>query len=60
VAGFGIDTPLAKSATVVRRYRFGSAPLVRDAVGNWRTGRVKEVMAGEFDLLGSLTPGSHT
>jgi ATP-dependent Clp protease ATP-binding subunit ClpC len=42
----------ARSTTVVRRYRFGSAPLVRDALANWRSGRVKEVMAGNFDLLG--------
>jgi ATP-dependent Clp protease ATP-binding subunit ClpC len=42
----------ARSQTVVRRYRFGSAPLVRDALANWRSGRIKEVMAGNFDLLG--------
>jgi hypothetical protein len=42
----------ARNATVVRRYRFGAAPLVRNAIGNWRSGRVKEVMAGDFDLLG--------
>jgi ATP-dependent Clp protease ATP-binding subunit ClpC len=41
-------------ATVVRRYRFGSAPLVRDALRNWRSGRVKEVMAGNFDLIGII------
>jgi ATP-dependent Clp protease ATP-binding subunit ClpC len=41
-----------RSATVVRRYRFGAAPLVRDALANWRSGRAKEVMAGNFDLLG--------
>jgi hypothetical protein len=42
----------ARSTTVVRRYRAGSAPLVRDALTNWRSGRVKEVMAGNFDPLG--------
>ncbi|HWX26802.1 MAG TPA: AAA family ATPase [Steroidobacteraceae bacterium] len=47
-----------RSATVVRRYRFGSAPLVRDAIANWRSGRVKEVMAGNFDLLGIVADGS--
>jgi ATP-dependent Clp protease ATP-binding subunit ClpC len=45
----------ARNATVVRRYRFGSAALVRDALANWRSGRVKEVMAGNFDLLGMVT-----
>jgi ATP-dependent Clp protease ATP-binding subunit ClpC len=47
-----------RSATVVRRYRFGSAPLVRDAIANWRSGRVKEVMAGNFDLLGIAADGN--
>jgi len=47
-----------RSATVVRRYRLGSAPLVRDALANWRSGRVKEVMAGNFDLLGIVAAGS--
>ena len=47
----------ARSATVVRRYRFGTAPLVRDALSNWRSGRVSEVMSGNFDLLGTLAAG---
>jgi hypothetical protein len=47
-----LSSAAARSATVVRRYRFGSAPLVRDAVANWRSGRAKDVMAGNFDLLG--------
>jgi ATP-dependent Clp protease ATP-binding subunit ClpC len=47
-----------RSATVVRRYRFGPAPLVRDALANWRSGRVKEVMAGNFDLLGIVADGN--
>jgi ATP-dependent Clp protease ATP-binding subunit ClpC len=42
----------SRAAAVVRRYRFGSAPLVRDAILNWRSGKVHEVMAGNFDLLG--------
>jgi ATP-dependent Clp protease ATP-binding subunit ClpC len=50
--------PTVRSATVVRRYRFGSAPLVRDALANWRSGRVKEVMAGNFDLLGIMADGN--
>jgi hypothetical protein len=48
----------ARSATVVRRYRFGSAPLVRDALANWRSGRVKDVIAGNFDLLGIVAEGN--
>jgi ATP-dependent Clp protease ATP-binding subunit ClpC len=36
--------------TVVRRYR-EEPPLVRDAAGKWRTGRLDLVLSGEFDLL---------
>jgi ATP-dependent Clp protease ATP-binding subunit ClpC len=35
---------------VVRRYR-ERPPLVRDAAGKWRTGRLDLVLGGEFDLL---------
>ena len=35
--------------TVVRRYRRAPSPLVRDASG-WRTGRIDQVLAGDFDL----------
>ena len=35
---------------VVRRYR-EEPPLVRDAGGGWRTGRLDLVLGGEFDLL---------
>jgi ATP-dependent Clp protease ATP-binding subunit ClpC len=35
---------------VVRRYR-EDPPLVRDAAGKWRTGRLDLVLGGEFDLL---------
>ncbi len=35
---------------VIRRYR-EEPPLVRDAVGKWRTGRLDLVLGGEFDLL---------
>jgi hypothetical protein len=41
----------AASAYVVRRYRFEPSPLVRDARRGWRSGRVREVMAGNFDLF---------
>jgi ATP-dependent Clp protease ATP-binding subunit ClpC len=36
---------------VVRRYRGGSAPLVRDLVGGWRSGRLDAVLGGDFDLM---------
>jgi ATP-dependent Clp protease ATP-binding subunit ClpC len=36
--------------TVIRRYR-EQPPLVRDAGGKWRTGRLDLVLGGEFDLL---------
>lgn len=38
--------------TVVRRYRERPSPLVRDAQGGWRTGRIGQVLGGDFDLLG--------
>ena len=47
---------LAKSSTneIVRRYREGPSPLVRDAVDGWRTGRIDLVLGGDFDIVGSL------
>jgi ATP-dependent Clp protease ATP-binding subunit ClpC len=36
---------------VVRRYRNEPSPLVRDGVRGWRTGRLDQVMDGDFDLL---------
>lgn len=38
--------------TLVRNYRQEPSPLVRDMVGNWRTGRIERVWAGDFDLFG--------
>ena len=37
-------------AHIVRRYRPGKAPLVRDAVRGYRTGRLDRVLDGDFDL----------
>lgn len=48
--GFALAAEPA-SAFVVRRYRFEPSPLVRDARRGWRSGRVREVMAGNFDLF---------
>jgi ATP-dependent Clp protease ATP-binding subunit ClpC len=36
---------------IVRRYRPGASPLVRDAVRGYRTGRLDRVLAGDFDLF---------
>ncbi len=38
-------------AVVVRRYRSGPAPLVRDVRGGWRSGRLDAVLHGDFDLI---------
>jgi ATP-dependent Clp protease ATP-binding subunit ClpC len=42
----------APLSAVVRRYR-GEPPLVRNADGKWRTGRLDLVLGGDFDLLGA-------
>jgi ATP-dependent Clp protease ATP-binding subunit ClpC len=36
---------------IVRRYRALPSPLVRDGVRGWRTGRLADVLAGDFDLF---------
>ena len=38
------------SNVVVRRYRTGPSPLVRDAVRGYRTGNLDRVLGGDFDL----------
>ncbi len=40
--------------TIVRRYRNGASPLVRDMAQGWRTGRFDAVMRGDFDLIGLI------
>lgn len=47
------DSP--RSSTIVRRYR-EKPPLVRNADGRWRTGRLDLVLGGDFDLLGAGQP----
>ena len=37
--------------TIVRRYRPGRSPLVRDVVRGYRTGRLDRVLGGDFDLF---------
>jgi ATP-dependent Clp protease ATP-binding subunit ClpC len=39
------------TTAIVRRYRPGRAPLVRDSVRGYRTGRLDRVLAGDFDLF---------
>jgi ATP-dependent Clp protease ATP-binding subunit ClpC len=51
VTPLGDPHPSAARATIVRRYREHPTPLVRDAVRNWRTGRLDTVLSGGFDLL---------
>ena len=36
---------------IVRRYREQPSPLVRDSAAGWRTGRVDQVLGGDFDLM---------
>ena len=36
---------------IVRRYREQPSPLVRDGVAGWRTGRLDQVLGGDFDLM---------
>jgi ATP-dependent Clp protease ATP-binding subunit ClpC len=42
----------AAPTAIVRRYREQPSPLVRDAVAGWRTGRIDDVLSGDFDLIG--------
>jgi ATP-dependent Clp protease ATP-binding subunit ClpC len=42
---------LPPAAAIVRRYRFEPSPLVRDAERGWRTGRLEDVLGGNFDLF---------
>ena len=41
---------VAAPNVVVRRYRTGPSPLVRDSARGYRTGNLDQVLAGEFDL----------
>ncbi len=40
------------SNTLIRRYRGGASPLVRDVASGWRSGRLDAVLRGDFDLIG--------
>ncbi|MFZ1107712.1 MAG: AAA family ATPase [Rhodomicrobium sp.] len=45
------QSPLSNA--MVRRYRNGASPLVRDMAAGWRTGRLDAVLRGDFDLIAS-------
>jgi len=52
------DPPTTQSSSemetrICRRYDDGPAPLVRDNVRGWRSGRLDRVLAGDFDLIGA-------
>lgn len=56
--GAGVQAPspsptAAGERQICRRYRIAPSPLVRDARAGWRTGRVDQVLAGDFDLMGA-------
>ena len=42
----------AGKVEIIRRYRQQPSPLVRDSVTGWRTGRIRQVFEGNFDILG--------
>jgi ATP-dependent Clp protease ATP-binding subunit ClpC len=45
------------SNALIRRYRDGASPLVRDMIGGWRSGRLDAVLRGDFDLIGAVQQG---
>ncbi len=56
-----LDASLAaagRESSVVRRYRDGASPLVRDLTAGWRTGRLDAVLAGDFDLIAVSRAGA--
>jgi ATP-dependent Clp protease ATP-binding subunit ClpC len=48
IARIGMASPPHR---VVRRYRSGRSPLVRNINGSWRSGRLAAVLGGDFDLI---------
>ena len=44
----------AAANSLVRRYRDGASPLVRDMAAGWRSGRLDAVLRGDFDLIGAI------
>jgi ATP-dependent Clp protease ATP-binding subunit ClpC len=50
-------TQAGASNALIRRYRSGASPLVRDMTGGWRSGRLEAVLRGDFDLIGAVQQG---
>ncbi|MBS0222764.1 MAG: AAA family ATPase [Proteobacteria bacterium] len=42
------------TTNIVRRYREQPAPLVRDVIKGWRSGKLAAVLGGDFDLIGEI------
>jgi ATP-dependent Clp protease ATP-binding subunit ClpC len=54
VAAVKLLAALTAPPVIVRRYREGPAPMVRDVVSGWRSGRLDAVLGGDFDLMGAV------
>ncbi len=50
-AAAALDGEADGERSIVRRYRNEPSPLVRDNVRGWRTGRIDQVLACDFDLM---------
>jgi ATP-dependent Clp protease ATP-binding subunit ClpC len=48
-----LAAPAPDALRLVRIYRSEPAPLVRDRLHGWRSGRLERVLAGHFDLEGA-------
>lgn len=48
------------SSTVVRRYRDGASPMVRDLSSGWRSTDLDEVLGGDFDLTAAVRASERT
>jgi hypothetical protein len=48
----------AAPASIVRRYRVDSSPVIRDLKHGWRTGRTELVFEGHFDLIAEVWPAA--
>lgn len=46
-----LERDRAANNVIVRRYRSDPSPLVRDRVRGWRTGRLDDVLDGNFDVI---------
>ena len=51
---FADGSALTNPSVIIRRYREGPAPMVRDVASGWRSGRLDAVLGGDFDLMGAV------